>query len=177
MNRSFRHYLALLLLLAALPAMAQDGEILSGVPVVRQDSSLLISGQRVILWGVSSLAIDQQCWNEDIPWRCGEQALLALRHDVESHSLKCLVKERISASEIKGQCFKIKKKKEQDIGRALIHNGWAFADPETSGTYYEPDQEEAQSKHRGVWTSSFQSPEDWKNGVLHFRDGDEEKPN
>ncbi|MDD5587371.1 MAG: hypothetical protein PHY92_10545, partial [Alphaproteobacteria bacterium] len=51
-----------------------------------------------------------------------------------------------------------------------VKRGWALNQDEESEGLYAPDQDEAHFKRHGIWTSRFQTPEDWRDGVQRFVD-------
>ena len=155
--------LAFLICLAGGAVLAADAPELSGTPAVLPTGLIMIEGHDLTLWGIDPLAIDQKCWHDNRAWDCGEEALTVLRHYLTGNQARCVVKTETSA-----QCFRIKEGKEDDIARHMVSQGWARDRQEDSGGLYAPDQAEARSNRRGVWTSRFQSAEDWKNGVPHY---------
>ena len=60
------------MLCAATTATAQEAEVVTGVPFVQDNGVLSINGRQIGLWGVDLLAPDQQCWQGDASWCCGE---------------------------------------------------------------------------------------------------------
>jgi len=159
---------AILLCLPGLVALAADTPEFSGTPVLLPSGVLMIDGRDVTLWGIDGLAGDQQCWHEDRAWDCGEQALIALRHHLTGRPVRCVTKSSSGADKVNAQCFRQKDGKEDDLARYLVAEGWARDRSEDSKGLYASDQDGAIRDHRGIWTSRFQTAEDWKNGVPHY---------
>lgn len=169
------------------PSLAQDkpkaepqkgtSKILSGVPVVQESGCLTLNGKTIELWGIDRLAPDQQCWQGDVAWFCGEQSTIALRHFVEGRILNCEVQQIPDNGPLLARCYRQKGKERKDISGILVSHGWAMDKGETSGGAYFAAEEEAKKDKRGIWGSRFQSAEDWKEGVQRYlNDPDHEPP-
>lgn len=163
--------LALSALLAAglaCPAPAAETKEISGVPIVQDASSLMLDGKRIYLWGIEPLANDQQCWMGERAWHCGEQASIALKHFAEGHRVRCVIKTYVASDALLAQCFRQGRGKETDIAAYMVSHGWALDRPALSGGLYEEAQDKAEDEENGAWTSRFQTPEDWQEGVQRF---------
>jgi endonuclease YncB( thermonuclease family) len=149
-------------------ALAQSANEFTGTAAFLPSGDLMIEGRNVTLWGIDSLAPDQQCWHEDRAWDCGEESIMALRHHLADHPVRCAVKSDPGGGKVIAQCFSKESGKEKDVARYLVIEGWARDKADASGGLYAQDQETARQKRRGVWTSRFQTAEDWKNGVQNY---------
>jgi len=169
--------LAFLWLAAAIvPVRAQDGQTLVGVPLVENDGVLSINGQKIALWGVDFLAPDQQCWQGDMAWACGEQAITALKHYLENKTVECVVKQSaVDDAPLLALCSRFKGPKRQDIAEHMILKGWAMERASTSGGYYFEAEAFAQKGRYGIWSSRFQTAQDWRGGVQRFVGEDEDE--
>lgn len=147
---------------------SDDPASLEGAPIVLDASTFMLCGATVRLWGVVALAADQQCWQEELAWSCGEQSTLAFKHFVENQTVICDIKENLGSGKLVGQCFRKKGQQSTDIARFLVRHGWAMDFPEQSDGYYAEDQERARAKRRGIWTSRFQTADDWRKGVHRY---------
>ncbi len=151
------------------PLAHAEDRPLTGSAVVQDAGSLMIDGKRIFLWGIEPLANDQQCWMGERPWHCGEQASTALKHFVESHKVRCNPKEFLANDAVVAQCFRLSHSgKEMDIAGYLVAHGWALDKTKTSDGLYKDAQDQAQDDEKGAWTSRFQTPEDWQEGVQRF---------
>lgn len=151
------------------PAQANQPQKIAGVPVVQETGKLIIKGQPIALWGIDSLAPDQQCWQGETSWCCGEHALMALRHYVEGRSVECEIQHQADdQGPAIAKCYRVKGPNRFDIARNLIANGWALERGETTGGAYFADEQAAQDNKRGVWSGRFQTAQDWKDGVQKF---------
>jgi endonuclease YncB( thermonuclease family) len=143
-----------------------------GVPVVLDSSALMLDGKTLTLWGIDTLAPDQHCWRGARPWRCGEQATFALKHLVESNTVQCHVKDMTPGNKIFVQCFCRHGNDEVDVAAYLVKRGWALTTNNLTPSPYVQEQSKAQDDGRGIWTSRFQTAEDWKNGIQNYINDD-----
>lgn len=158
------------------PANAQDELTLTGLPVVQDNGFLSINGQQIALWGVDLLAPDQQCWQGDVAWGCGEDAMSALKHYVGNKAVACQIKQSaVNDTPALAQCFRFKGSKAQDIAEHLILKGWAIERVAVSGGQYYAAEQKAQTGKYGIWTSRFQTAQDWQEGIQRFV-GEEPEP-
>jgi hypothetical protein len=152
----------------AASAASDTSSQFSGSAAVLSSGVMMIEGREVTLWGVDRLASDQQCWHEDRAWDCGEESMIALRHHLAGHHLRCIVNSDLGGGRVIAQCFIKSGTREDDLARYLIAEGWARDHAEDSGGFYAADEDKARHRRRGIWTSRFQSAEDWKNGVANY---------
>jgi len=151
-----------------LQASANDGELF-GSPVVEENGHMKLDGWNIDLWGVNGLAADQKCWRDEKAWDCGEEAAIALQHYISGKLVKCKIKETAANERIAtAQCSFDNNGKPNDIARYMVSQGWAMDDSEQSGNFYNVDEQEARQHRRGIWTSRFQTAEDWKEGVERY---------
>jgi endonuclease YncB( thermonuclease family) len=154
----------------------QGSNEISGIPLVENSGHIMLEGRNIALWGIDTLACDQHCWQNDKPWPCGEEATMVLKHFVEGRPVTCRIMSAPGAGKISAQCFRHKGEKMQDIARLLVKHGWAMDDDDEPDSKYAEDEEEARKGRRGIWTSRFQTAEDWHSGTQQFIDYDMEPP-
>jgi len=159
---------AILLCLPGAVLAASDPTEFTGAPAVLPSGIIMIEGHDVTLWGIDQLASDQECWHESRAWDCGEQALIALRHHLAGHQVRCVVKSGSGAGPLNAQCFCKTGDKEDDIARFLVIQGWARDQHDVTNGLYASDENSARQSRRGIWTSRFQTADDWKNGVTRY---------
>lgn len=142
---------------------------IQGVAVVEDSETLAIDGQRLSLWGIDMLAPDQQCWQGDEAWPCGEEALIALKHLVSGRTVECELQTAADAeSPALARCYRWKNSSKIDIAQYMINHGWALERGVTSGGIYYRDEQAAQTAKRGAWSGRFQTAQDWRDGVQRF---------
>lgn len=143
-------------------------ETLTGTAVVQESNLMIVGGRIVSLWGISALAPDQQCWQGDAAWGCGQQATFFLRHFLEGWPLSCEIREKPENAPALVTCSRQREETKEDVAAALVRLGWALADTKTEGAPYAEEEAKARTEKRGIWGSRFQTAEDWEEGVQRF---------
>jgi endonuclease YncB( thermonuclease family) len=158
-----------LLNFVAAPTWADDAEI-SGTPEILPSGILILDERAITLWGIDMIAGNQPCWNgHDAAWNCGAQATTDLTNYAEGHVVGCTIKADHGGGNVEAQCFCETCDQPDDLARYMVSEGWALDDP-SSGGLYAAEEEKAWRNGRGVWTSRFQMPGDWRNGVQRYVD-------
>lgn len=151
------------------PALYAENEpLISGQAVVQDCGSLFVNGQKVSLWGIDPLAPDQQCWQNDVAWGCGAQAVTTLQHYVDGLEVECHVIENAEQETPKAICYRNQIKTHQDIAEHLIRQGFAIEAKYDSENTYTDAENEARTHKRGIWTSRFQTAANWREGIQCF---------
>lgn len=150
-------------------AHSEHLDTLSGLAVVEDNGILAINGRRIALWGIDMLAPDQQCWQGEEAWPCGEEAMIALKHFLAGRSVECEIQTAADKDTPPlAKCYRFRNSSKTDIAEHLVRQGWALERGATSGgTYYEAEQS-AQTNKRGAWAGRFQTAQDWKDGIQKF---------
>jgi endonuclease YncB( thermonuclease family) len=168
MTRIFRLLAIVFLSLLGTVALAQDAREFSGSAAFLPSGDLMVEGREVTLWGIDRLTPDQQCWHEERAWDCGEESMMTLRHHLADRPVRCAVKSDSGGGKVIAQCFSKEGGKEEDVARYMVIEGWARDNADESDGLYADDQDHARLKRRGIWTSRFQTAEDWRNGVQDY---------
>lgn len=144
---------------------AQSNDIIVGVPVVEDSGTLLMNGQKLSLWGIDTLAPDQQCWEDGMAWCCGEHATLRLKHFIHGRAVECT---KVTAGDETTpplvKCTRQKAFRKKDLAKHLVRRGLAL---DKTGTYKQ-DEQKAKKRKNGIWSGKFQTAQDWKDGVQRF---------
>lgn len=149
--------LLLVVLACATPAAAQN-EIISGPANGLDEDSIALNGQRVRLWGIDGPELNQTCTRGGQPWACGRDAARALDRLVAGKTVNCLVIVRDTMRRIiVGDCTL----GGQSLSRWMVANGWAMMNPRQTDAYAK-EEAEAREARRGIWTSTFEPPWDFK---------------
>lgn len=172
-------FLALVLLLGCVSAAQAQEPVakrsITGVPIVLDASTLIVHGERVTLWGIETLAPDQQCWQNDTPWGCGEQSIMTLRHMVTGRSVTCEIEqEAVENTLATARCYRQKAGHKVDLSAYMIMQGLGMDWPAVSGGAYFDEENEAQIEKRGIWSGRFQTAKDWREGIQRFVGEDED---
>ena len=144
-----------LLALVALPARAD----VVGKAVVIDGDTLEVDGERLRLYGIDAPELDQTCrWpNKVIP--CGRIASTAAMDLIAGvDRVVCETRGRDSSGQWIATCTA----DGFDIGRNMVHTGWALADRRES-TVYVDVEDHARKAKRGLWKGDFVPPWEWRN--------------
>ena len=128
-----------------------------GVASVVDGDTLVIHGTRVRLEGIDAPESAQVCHVDGAPWRCGQQAALALADKIGRAPIRCETHGRDHYQRMLGVCFLGR----EDINRWLVAQGWAFALREHSSRYTQ-DETNAKRAGLGVWRGSVKPPWEWR---------------
>ena len=148
---------ALLLVLSAIgPASAQDRIV--GVASVIDGDTIEIHGQRIRLFGIDALESSQLCVRPTSePWRCGQQASLALADRIGRATVSCQPRDLDRYGRVVAVCFK----GNEDLNRWMVANGWAVAYRRYS-LDYAADEAAARPSGINIWSGSFAMPWNWR---------------
>jgi len=129
------------------------------VQVIDGDS-LRIGTRTVRLQGIDAVEYQQLCRMPDgIEWRCGIEARNALAALVGRGGLVCEAHATDNFGRAVSTCSA---NGVEDVGAALVEQGWAVSgDGEREGSYVS-QQRAAQQAKRGLWRGSFERPAQWR---------------
>jgi len=147
-------FLALAAVLLATPVHAQT---LSGSAEIIDGDSLAVSGIWVRLFGIDAPEGKQTCNRSGTAWRCGEEAATQLRNLIGGNSIEC----RGRDTDTYGRTLAVCSVAGIEINRAMVEAGWATAFRKYSQDYV-VEENRAKAAHRGIWTSEFQLPQEYR---------------
>lgn len=135
---------------------AQAAEV-SGKARVLDGDSMEVAGQRIELYGIDAPELTQTCrWpNKEIP--CGNVSRTALLDLVAVTPVVCSRRRRNDD----GSWIAICTAEGFDVGRNMVHTGWALAIPGQSEAYAATEQTARKGK-RGLWRGQFVPPWEWR---------------
>ena len=138
-------------------AYARD---ISGVASVIDGDTLEIHGERIRLYGIDAPESSQRCYRSDgEAWRCGQRAAEELSQLAGRHTVLCQSDEDDRYGRAIAVCFV----RSTDINGAMVAAGYAVAYRYYSERYVGPEQE-AKAEERGVWSSRFVMPWEYRRG-------------
>jgi endonuclease YncB( thermonuclease family) len=131
----------------------------AAVQVIDGDS-LRVGARTVRLQGIDAVEYQQPCRATDgTEWRCGVDARKALAGLVGKGGLVCESQATDSFGRAVSSCST---NGVEDIGAALVAQGWAVSgDGEREGAYT-AQQQAAQASKRGIWRGEFDRPAVWR---------------
>lgn len=145
--------LALLVLAGCSSAMSQQSI------KVHDGDTLTIDGQRWRLWGVDAPELDQVCMFAGQEEHCGRQSRDALGALVRGETVDCNAVGH-SYDRLVGQCWA--GNQTRDLSSQMVHNGYALNWDKYSHGAYAADEQEAREHHRGIWSTQFVVPWEWR---------------
>jgi endonuclease YncB( thermonuclease family) len=156
--------LTLTLLNSVSAAATSDGDFVSGAAAAHTNARVIdgdtidIGGERIRLWGIDAPEGAQLCQRDGRNWRCGDDATLALKALLVGHTVLCAPMELDRYARTVSICLAGR----HDIGSAMVRHGWALDYTKYSKGAYATEQLEAQQARRGLWSSSFIAPWEWR---------------
>ena len=131
---------------------------MTGVASVIDGDTLEIHGERIRLFGIDACESRQVC--EDAsgqPYRCGQQAALALADHIGSRTVRCEGKTRDRYGRLVAICYL----GDEDLDAWMVLQGLALAFRKYS-TLYVPEEDGARLAKRGLWAGRFETPWEWR---------------
>jgi endonuclease YncB( thermonuclease family) len=157
LTRTVRFFLLCALLAGAVAASAwfADRETVkvSGRVRIIDGDSLVVGGTEIRLYGIDAPEYFQTCTRAGRPWRCGLDAKDALRAATTGRAVSCSPREQDRYGRTVAEC----RAGGVDLGAAMVKGGMAVA----YGAYG-ADERDARDARRGIWSSQFDRPADWR---------------
>lgn len=157
MRRDVRS-LVMMIVFAALTAVAAvlgwwTEKRVEGVARAIDGDSLTLEGEDYRLKGIDAPEYGQICDKDGKAWRCGETARIVLSRELARGPLQCRSGERDKYGRRLALCTIAG----MDLNAYMVRSGAAVA----YGAY-EREEAEARDARRGVWSSRFDRPQDWR---------------
>ncbi|MEQ1942608.1 thermonuclease family protein [Mesorhizobium sp. VNQ89] len=144
--------LGLLLLLAARLDRSET-HTLEGRVTVNDGDSLTLDGARIRLRGIDAPEFDQVCKRAGVDYPCGKLSRGALVTLIGGRAVSCEGGERDRYDRLLATC----RVGDIELNRAQVEAGWAVA----YGAY-RSEEEAARRESAGLWSGSFDRPQDWR---------------
>lgn len=143
---------------AALGLVPNEPSGLTGKARIVDGDSIAINQHRIRLFGIDAPELEQVCaFPSGTPWSCGVEARDALRHFVGTDPVTCEREDTDRYGRIVATCWA----RGADLGKMMVTQGMAVAYRRYSFRYVK-DEAQARGEGRGIWTSTFDRPEDWR---------------
>lgn len=155
----FLSFLLVWFLVEHAPVRADELTV-SGPATVIDGRTMEISGKRVALYAIAVPRLGQTCEWPDKTIPCGEVARTALMDLVVASTVTCRsVDGNVTSSE--GATIVRCEVDGFDVGRNMVHTGWAIADRRIAQDYIDTEAK-ARKAARGVWKGTFTMPWNWQ---------------
>jgi endonuclease YncB( thermonuclease family) len=154
------HALALTFLalcLGGFSSLAKAHDMVQGRAKVISGDTLAVAGQRIRLHGIDAPEFGQPCHWPNKTIDCGNISRTGLLDLIAPVEISC----RRRATAADGTWIARCVAEDFDVGRNMVHTGWAMALPGDPAGYL-PIQIKAQAAKRGMWRGTFVPPWEWR---------------
>ncbi len=127
---------------------------ISGQARLVDGDSLWIGHHEVRLVGIDAPEGRQTCSRDGRNWACGRAAREALAARIGGRPLTCRTQRRDQHGRVLAVCAV----NGQELNRWMVSEGWAVA----FGRPYRRQEREARAARKGLWSSAFERPSDWR---------------
>jgi len=142
------------LLVLALTSPTARAQTVAGTAQIVDGDTLTIDGQRIRLFGIDAPESDQSCVRRSEHWDCGATATEQLRSLTDGNTVSCEQQDIDQYGRIVAIC----RAGRYDLGRTMVEYGYATAFRRYSDIYVDGELR-AQAARRGLWSSTFEIPE------------------
>lgn len=130
----------------------------AGTASVIDGDTIEIHGQRIRLHGIDAPEGRQLCRLPDgRGWRCGSAGANELAAMIDRRPVSCATKDIDRYGRVVAVCHVGR----QDINAWIVEQGWAVAYRQYSTDYLD-EEAAARQARRGIWSSQFDMPWDWR---------------
>ncbi len=140
----------------SVPTPAAATEIAGTASVIDGDT-IEVHGRRIRLHGIDAPESRQTCTAEGKPYRCGQEAALALADKIGRRPVTCEQRDVDRYGRVVGVC----RAGGEDLNRWMVAEGLALAYRRYSHDYVAAELA-AQKAGRGIWRGEFEAPWDWR---------------
>lgn len=136
---------------------------------ITDGDTIRINKERIRLWGIDAPELQQKCYTKknNTIWPCGKKAQEFLSQLINNNEPKCTTVHKDKYNRTVSRC-KITISKDNsppyeiDLNSQMIRNGWALDYTHYSHGQYMAEQEKAKIEEKGIWTSNFEFPWEWR---------------
>jgi endonuclease YncB( thermonuclease family) len=129
----------------------------TGRASVVDGDTIEVHGERIRLFGIDAPESRQLCTAASQPYRCGQQAALALADHIGQRMVRWEERDRDRYRRIVAVCWI----GDEDVQAWLVEQGWVLAFRRYS-TDYVAEEDAARGARRGIWRGTFDAPWKWR---------------
>ena len=131
----------------------------TGKAHVTDGDTVKIGDVRVRLHGIDAPEQKQKCRKAGQAWLCGRASTKTLSTLINNQVITCKGDRTDQYGRLIAVCYI----ETTDLNAAIVETGMAVASRKYS-TQYVPNEQSARQNNRGIWTSDFVYPWDWRKG-------------
>jgi endonuclease YncB( thermonuclease family) len=143
--------------LSAALAASASAQTLVGQATAIDGDSLSVGGLSVRLFGIDAPETRQKCTRDGTQWACGEEAARQLGSLIEGRQVRC----RGNGTDAYGRTVAVCEASGLELNKTMVTQGWALAFRSYSADYI-ADESRAKAARLGIWSSTFQLPQDYR---------------
>lgn len=117
-----------------------------------------VNGSRVRLYGIDAPEAAQTCQRDGRTWACGTIAEHSLVSAIAGRQVRCEEQHIDRYGRRVATC----RAGEKNLNAWMVENGWAVAYRQYGGAIYDLEEAAARAARRGIWSSEFVMPWDWR---------------
>ncbi|WP_205949680.1 thermonuclease family protein [Paracoccus sp. SM22M-07] len=136
----------------------QARDRVGGVAHVIDGDTLDINGTRIRMFGIDAPEGRQTCRRDRSDWACGEASTDALVKVVDRREVRCEQRDTDRYGRVVAECWN----GNRNLNAWMVAEGWAVAYRQYGGAIYDAEEQAAKDARRGVWSSRFDMPWDWR---------------
>ena len=130
----------------------------AGLARVIDGDSLDIDGTRIRMLGIDAPEERQTCRRDRSDWDCGEASTDALVGAVDRREVRCEQRDTDRYGRVVAECWT----GNRNLNAWMVAEGWAVAYRQYGGALYDTEEQAAKNARRGIWSSRFEMPWDWR---------------
>lgn len=146
-----------ILALMALIALRLDDrpatELFAGTARAADGDTLTVDGLRIRLTGMDAPELTQICRRDETEWNCGASARSHLAEMLRRGDISCSLIGTDKYNRTLARC----RIGEEDVGQRMVRDGLAVSYGD-----YEEAESLARQEGKGLWSSTFERPQDWR---------------
>lgn len=151
--------LPIVLMVLMFASSTAHAETIAGRASVIDGDTLEIHGERIRILDIDAPESRQTCEDEDgAPWRCGQQAALALADWIGTGSVTCQTNRRDRYKRWLAKCSV----GGVDLAAWLAGHGWAVPYRDCTCEVVRDAADLARLEHVGIWAGTFMMPWTWR---------------
>ncbi|MEO1949263.1 thermonuclease family protein [Thioclava sp.] len=129
-----------------------------GLARIIDGDTLDINGTQIRMFGIDAPEGRQSCRRDRSDWACGEASTDALVDAIDRREVRCEGHDTDRYGRVIAECWT----GNRNLNAWMVAEGWAVAYRQYGGDLYDAEEQAAKEAKRGVWSSRFEMPWDWR---------------